>query len=237
MPDLEVEEVRAGYGSVQVLNGVSMRVGAEETVALLGPNGSGKSTLAKTIMNLTTLYQGRVLWEGRDIGSTPTWRRAVDGIGYVPQVDNVFVSLRVDEQLALGGRGLPRAEVRPQTDVMYQLFPLLAQRRRVTAGNLSGGERRMLAIATILMRRPRLLILDEPTSDLAPAAIDTMFEKVRQIREEFRIPLLLVEQNVRRALEIANRVCVLIRGAKAVDKPCHAITEEELGQVFLERRS
>jgi ABC-type branched-subunit amino acid transport system ATPase component len=231
---LGLREISAGYGRVQVLDGVSLDVGAREAVALLGPNGSGKSTLVKTVMGLTTLYEGSITWEGDEITTVPAWKLAVRGIGYVPQVDNVFVRLGVEEQLELGGLRLPKKQRREQIAQVYELFPELAERRRIAAGSLSGGERRMLAVGAALMERPRLLVLDEPTSDLAPVAIDLMFEKIVQIRAEFNVALLLVEQNVRRALELSTRVCVLVRGTKVVDRDSSTVDEEELGPIFLQ---
>ena len=200
---------------------------------MLGPNGSGKSTLIKTVMRLTTLYEGSISWDDADITRAAPWVLASRGIGYVPQVDNVFVRLGVDEQLELGGLRLPRKEVRKRTGQLYELFPSLAARRKVLAGNLSGGERRMLAIAAALMERPRLLVLDEPTSDLAPVAIDQMFAKIAEIRAELGVGLLLVEQNVRRALGLADRVCVLVRGRTVLERNSRDVDEELLGNIYL----
>lgn len=232
---LSVRDMRAGYGRSAVLNGVSLSVDHGETVALLGPNGSGKSTLAKTIMNLTTLYEGRTEWNGRDISQIPTWQRVRLGLGYVPQVDNVFRTLTVDENLLVGTDLFPKREAANRLAEIYALFSQLAARRRLKAGNLSGGERRLLAFATTLVQNPKLLILDEPTSDLAPAAIDLIFEKIREIRDRFGIPLLVIEQNVERALELADRICVLVRGRVVLERAAEAIDEREIGMVFLER--
>jgi len=232
---LVLHDVHAGYGRSAVLQGVSLSVDKDETVALLGPNGSGKSTVARTIMNLTTLYQGQVVWHDGDISRTPTWRRVRLGLAYVPQVDNVFRTLTVDENLLVGVNLRPKREAARRLADIYDLFPLLRSRKRVSAGNLSGGERRLLAFATTLVQDPKLLILDEPTSDLAPAAIDLIFEKIREIRDRFGIPLLVIEQNVERALELADRVCILVRGRVVVERAAAAIDEREIGMVFLER--
>lgn len=232
---LQLTDVRAGYGKTAVLNGVTFSVGARETVVMLGPNGSGKSTVAKTIMGLTTFYSGAMRWGDDDLARLPSWRRVRSGLGYVPQVGNVFPSLSVEENLLVGGNYLAAREREQRIEELYGLMPLLAGRRRVSAGNLSGGERRLLALATTLVARPRLLILDEPTSDLAPAAIDLVFEKLREVRQRLEVPLLVIEQNVDRALELADRVCVLLRGQIAVDRPAGSIDEQEIGHIFLER--
>ncbi len=231
---LVLHDVCAGYGRSRVLNGVSLSVG-QETVALLGPNGSGKSTVAKTIMSLTTLYEGRIEWNGRDISRTATWRRVRLGLGYVPQVENVFRTLTVDDNLFMGGGDLPKREAAQRLAEIYDLFPMLHARKGVSAGNLSGGERRLLAFATTLIHGPKLLILDEPTSDLAPAAIDLVFGKIREIRDQFEIPLLVIEQNVERALELADRVYIVVRGHVIVERTAREIDEEEIGMIFLER--
>jgi ABC-type branched-subunit amino acid transport system ATPase component len=231
---LAVERVSAGYGSVRILEDISLAVGADEVLAVLGPNGSGKSTLLKTVMGLTTLYDGRIAWEGRDLTALPTHRRAAAGLGYVPQTENVFPALSVMENLAMGGYLAPRGAVREELERVLALFPFIRERREVSAGSLSGGERRMLCMASTLMMRPSCLLLDEPTSDLAPAAIEVVLDKVRAIRREYRLPILLVEQNVRRALELAERVCVQIRGQKRLERPTAGVTEAELGEVFLQ---
>jgi ABC-type branched-subunit amino acid transport system ATPase component len=231
---LALEGVSAGYGRSAVLDNVSLSIRGSETVALLGPNGSGKSTVARTIMSMTNLYEGRIEWQRQDISRTPTWLKVRLGIGYVPQVENVFRTLTVEENLLVGANLAPKREAARRLAEMYELFPLLGARRRVTAGNLSGGERRLLAFATTLVQGPKLLILDEPTSDLAPGAIDLIFEKIREIRARFRVPLLVIEQNVERALELAHRVCILVRGRIVIERVSTAIDQQEISLVFLD---
>jgi ABC-type branched-subunit amino acid transport system ATPase component len=232
---LALEDVQAGYGKTAVLDGVSFSVGARETVVMLGPNGSGKSTVAKTVMGLTTFYSGAIAWRGDDLTRLPSWRRTRSGLGYVPQVANVFPSLTVEENLLVGGNYLASRGRHERLAELYELMPLIAKRRRVSAGNLSGGERRLLALAATLVVRPQLLVLDEPTSDLSPTAIELVFENLREVRRRLEVPLLVIEQNVDRALELADRVCVLLRGRVAVDRPVGAIDQQELGRIFLER--
>ena len=232
---IALEAVRAGYGNTEVVRGITMVVGGSETVALLGPNGCGKSTVAKTIMNLTTLHSGRIRWDGTDITSMPTYRRANLGLGYLPQVDCVFPGLTVGENLAFAVARVPKRELQGRIDEVYSRFPLLASRKGVDAGKLSGGERRLLGLATTIIQHPKFLILDEPTSDLAPTAIDLVFDKIREIRDDWHLPLLLIEQNVERATELASRVCVLIQGTLACDRACNEITHEEIGDMFLRR--
>jgi branched-chain amino acid transport system ATP-binding protein len=231
---LQIEDLSAGYGRAHVLEGVSLQVGASETVAVLGPNGSGKSTLVKTVIGLTDVYRGRITWNRQDITGLPVHIRARAGLGYVPQTQNVFAALSVYENLTLGTSAAPDTSLHEEIGRVFTLFPRLKERRQVRAGTLSGGERRMLSVASALVTRPQCLLLDEPTSDLAPAIIDIIFEKIREIIAGYKIPVLLVEQNVRRALEISDRVCVLIRGQKRLERAAAAVTEDELGEMFLQ---
>lgn len=229
------EHLEAGYGRVEVLRGISLSIREDETVALLGPNGSGKSTLAKTIMNLTTVHAGRIYWDGREITGMPTWRIANAGMRCLPQIGPAFASLTVEENLRLGTAGLSPHEVDLRLAEIYDRFPLLRARKRVVSGRLSGGERRMLGLATTVVQEPRFLILDEPTTDLAPTAVDLVFDKIREIRHDFELPLLLIEQNVDKALELADRVCILVQGCLVCDRPVDEICEEEIGRIFLQK--
>jgi ABC-type branched-subunit amino acid transport system ATPase component len=231
---LAVENVDAGYGRVQILEDVSVQLSHNETLAVLGPNGSGKSTLVKTVMGLTTLHRGRIAWNTKDIASLPVHARALLGFGYVPQTQNIFPTLSVLENLKLGAYVSPGTGAQDELERVLHLFPRLKERLRIRAGNLSGGERRILSLATVLMLRPQCLLLDEPTTDLAPAMIDVVFDKIREIIREYHVPVLLVEQNVPQALRVANRVCVLIRGRKTLERDTSAISEDELGELFLQ---
>lgn len=231
---LVLDNVSAGYGAVEVLRDITFRLTGTECVAVLGPNGSGKSTLAKTAMGIATLHAGTVAWDGRDISRQSTWRRTRAGIAYVPQTDTAFSTLDVHENLLLAGARLGRRAVRSRIEETFELFPRLADRRRIPAGQLSGGERRMLGLAAALITSPRLLLLDEPTSDLAPAVIDTVFERIALVRERFQLPTILIEQNVPRALELADRVVILVAGELALDRPRSGITDDDIWNVFLQ---
>lgn len=233
-PALCANSIDAGYGAVQILTGVSISVGADEIVAVLGPNGSGKSTLLKTLMGLTNLYKGEIFWHRKDLTRLRPYQRAKEGLGYVPQIENVFTALKVQENLEMGAYLRPASEVSEEMERVYALFPALRERKNVRAGNLSGGERRMLALASSLMMRPRCLLLDEPSSDLAPAMIDMVFEKINQVRNEYGIPILIVEQNVPRAMDVAVRLYVLVQGSVRLEADSDTVTEQELGDLFLE---
>jgi ABC-type branched-subunit amino acid transport system ATPase component len=209
---LATESVVAGYvPEVDILNGVDLTVAAGEVVTVVGPNGAGKSTLIKTIFGLLRPRRGRVLLRGEDISGEKPHAITRKGMGYVPQLDNVFPSMSVEENLEMGGVALNGGETRDRSRAMYELFPLLGERRRQTAGTLSGGERQMLAMARVLMPAPAVLLLDEPSAGLAPNLVDVIFEKITDINRT-GVTILIVEQNARRALAMSDRGYVLDLG-------------------------
>jgi len=230
---LELAGVVAGYGPITVLNGVDLALGAGEVLAVLGANGSGKSTVLKTAIGLTRLSAGSIRFAGAEIGALPAHRRAALGLGYVPQTGNVFADLSVMDNLRMGGftrrDGLAR-----EIEAVFALFPALRDRRGARAGALSGGERRMLAIGLTLLPRPKLLLLDEPSSDLSPQMVALVFDAIRRIRADSGIPVLLVEQNVAMALSLADRVCVLVRGRTALDVPAAQLDHAHLHRLFMD---
>jgi len=230
---LELADVSAGYGAITVLDGLSLRLAPAEILAVLGANGSGKSTVLKTIIGLTRMTAGRIALAGADITRMPAHKRAALGIGYVPQNQNVFADLTVADNLRMGGYLRPQG-LRAEIASVFDLFPRLKERRQELAGNLSGGERRMLAIGLTLLLKPKLLLLDEPSSDLAPSMVDLVFEAIGEIHRRLSLPILLVEQNVEKALAIAERVVVLVRGAQALDAPAGEVDRRHLHALFLD---
>ena len=204
---LEAEDVVAGYVSeVDILNGVSMTVRDGEIVTVIGPNGAGKSTLIKTIFGLLHPRTGHVRFQGSEVSGLKPHRLVRSGLGYVPQLDNVFPSLTVDENLEMGSLDARRSA--GQMQKMYEIFPRLGERRDQIAGTMSGGERQMVAMAKALMPDPKLLLLDEPSAGLAPAFVDAIFEKVEEINKG-GVTIVMVEQNARRALAMSHRGYVL----------------------------
>jgi ABC-type branched-subunit amino acid transport system ATPase component len=230
---LDFADVSAGYGAITVIEDLSLRLARTEILAVLGANGSGKSTVLKTAIGLTRMTRGRISLAGEDVTRAPAHRRAALGIGYVPQSQNVFADLTVSDNLRMGGYLRP-ADLAAESAAVFDLFPRLKERRRERAGNLSGGERRMLAIGMTLLLKPKLLLLDEPSSDLAAAMVDLVFDAVRDIHASLGIPILLVEQNVDKALSLAHRVAVLVRGRVAVDAPVGEIEHRQLHALFLD---
>jgi neutral amino acid transport system ATP-binding protein len=208
---LETEGIVAGYvPEVNILNGVSIGVREGEIVTVVGPNGAGKSTLIKTIFGLLKPREGRVVFRGEDIGGRKPHTITRSGMSYVPQLDNVFPSLTVDENLELGS--LDRARTGERIENMRELFPRLAERRTQVTGTMSGGERQMVAMARALMPEPEVLLLDEPSAGLAPAFVDAIFEKIAEINRG-GVTIVMVEQNARRALTMSDRGYVLDLGA------------------------
>jgi len=207
---LEVDDLVAGYvPEVDILNGVSLQANQGEIVTVIGPNGAGKSTLIKSIFGLLPPRQGRIELRGEDLTGLRPHVITRHGMSYVPQLDNIFQSLTVEENLEMGS--LERGRTRERQDAMYELFPRLGERRTQVAGTMSGGERQMLAMARALMPDPQVLLLDEPSAGLAPAFVEAIFAKIEDINKA-GVTIVMVEQNARRALGMSDRGYVLDLG-------------------------
>jgi neutral amino acid transport system ATP-binding protein len=214
---LETDQLVAGYiPEVDILNGVSIKVRDGEIVTIVGPNGAGKSTLIKTIFGLLTPRTGQILFRGEDIAGERPHVITHRGLSYVPQLDNVFKSLTVEENLEMGS--LDRSRTDEQIERMYTLFPRLGERRTQAAGTMSGGERQMVAMARALMPDPQVLLLDEPSAGLAPAFVDAIFEKTKEVNDD-GVTIVMVEQNARRALAMSDRGYVLDLGTDRFEGP------------------
>jgi branched-chain amino acid transport system ATP-binding protein len=209
---LELRDVQGGYGSIQILHGVSLTVNEAEIVSVIGPNGAGKSTTFKVIMNLITFLGGEVVFEGSSLVGQRPDRVLGLGLGYVPQGRVVFSTMTVRENLEMGAY-LERdpAKVKAAMEYVFTLFPRLAERPRQLAGTMSGGEQQMLAMGRGLMMRPRMLMLDEPSLGLSPRFVDEVFDKTVEMARA-GLTVMLVEQNAARALEISDRGYVLELG-------------------------
>lgn len=212
MPSLEVTELYAGYGEVEVLRGASLHVGDAEVVALVGANGAGKSTLINCVSRLVKITGGRILLDGHELSGHQAHALPGLGVVQVPEGRRLFGTLTVEDNLALGAfHARARGSSDKTKDHVFELLPVLAERRTQLAGTLSGGEQQMLAIGRALMAQPRLLMLDEPSLGLAPIAAREMFDLIGAIREA-GTSILLVEQNVRQALSLADRAYALQQG-------------------------
>ena len=211
-PLLRVDELVAGYEpGVPIVRGASVHVAAGEIVAILGPNGAGKSTLIKSVAGLVPKFSGAVFLADRDVTDTPPHEMVGQGFAFVPQTENVFAGMSVADNLALAAAVVPHGERRARIVETFEFFPILAERHRLAAGRLSGGERQMLAIARALLVRPKLLVLDEASAGLSPRMVETVFVELTKIRAA-GVSLLVVEQNVRAALAISDRAYVLADG-------------------------
>ncbi|MEM2926712.1 MAG: ABC transporter ATP-binding protein [Candidatus Bathyarchaeia archaeon] len=233
-PIIEVRDLVAGYGKLQVLQGISISLGDGEIVSLIGPNGSGKSTLIKSIVGLAKVFSGQILYKGVDILGLRTDRLARLGIGYVPQLSSIFLSLSVEENLEMGAYARSESRsLRDDMEAIYSLFPELKGRRKERAENLSGGERQMLALARALMGRPKVLLLDEPTASLSPKATASIFQCLQRIRDS-GTPILIAEQNALKALESSDRCYLLVAGKCIAEGPSEDILgNKDIGRLYL----
>jgi ABC-type branched-subunit amino acid transport system ATPase component len=224
---VEVRGLRAGYvPEVDIVAELDLVVRRGEIVTVVGPNGAGKSTLVKAIAGLVPVREGSVRLRGEEIAGERPHRIIRRGLGYVPQLDNVFPSLTVEENLAMAGGALPKRELRERRERLEELFPPLVAARRRPAGLLSGGQRQMVAMARALVPEPSVLLLDEPSAGLAPAYVELVFEKVREIRDA-GVTVLMVEQNARRALAMSDRGYVLELGRNRCEGPGRELLNNE----------
>jgi branched-chain amino acid transport system ATP-binding protein len=235
---LEVNGLDAGYGAVRVLEDVSIRVAAGETVVLLGTNGNGKSTLMKCIMGMLPPNAGSIVAEidGERIDLVGRSTEAIVdlGISLVPEGRRLFPKLSVEENLFLGAfRATARAELSRNLDSCYAMFPVLRERRRQLAGSMSGGEQQMLALARALMSGPKMLLIDEPSVGLAPVLVKRTIEKIRELRERHHLTVLMAEQNFNQAVHIADRGYVIVHGRIAFEGgSAEALNNNELVRKF-----
>lgn len=229
---LEATDVVTGYGDAQILHGVSMSVQEEEIVSVIGPNGAGKSTFMKAVFGLIDCWEGRIVFDGKDITALRTDEVTREGICYVPQNENVFPNLTVEENLAMGAYILDEVPT-DRLEEVFQLFPILDDRREQIAGNMSGGQQQMLAMGASLMLDPSLLLIDEPSAGLAPDLVDEMFEKVVEVNRA-GTAVLMVEQNARKALGISDQGYVLHMGRNRFADTGEALLDNpEVGELYL----
>jgi branched-chain amino acid transport system ATP-binding protein len=233
---LSVRGVTAGYGGLPIIRGVSACVGRGEVVSVIGPNGAGKSTLLKAVVGVLEPMEGEITLGGKRLGGLRADQIARSGVGYVPQVRDVFESLTVKENLEMGGYRLPRREVAERIEEVAGAFAQLSSMLGRPAGNLSGGERKMVAIGRVLMMRPSLVILDEPTAGLAPQLADRMLSDYVGRLAARDVAVLLVEQRAREALAISDFAYVMAAGVVEIAAPAAEIlARADLGDVFLGR--
>jgi branched-chain amino acid transport system ATP-binding protein len=211
-PVLEVRELVAGYEpGVPIVRGASIRIDQGEIVVVLGPNGAGKSSFIKAIAGLVPKSGGGVHLAGEEITAVPAHEMVRRGLAFVPQTENIFPLMSIEDNLKVAAAILPKKDIAASIREVYDIFPDLSERRRTAAGNLSGGQRQMLAVARALVVRPKLLVLDEPSAGLSPKFVSMVFDMLSDIRAH-GVTILLVEQNARAALAIGDRAYVLVEG-------------------------
>jgi branched-chain amino acid transport system ATP-binding protein len=234
-PSLSIKGLRAGYGSLDILNGVDLDVPQGQFVALMGPNGAGKSTLLKTLYGMTTVKGGSINWQGKDISALKSRAILAEGISWVPQGRCNFPVMTVDENLQMAAYTLRDSKVKAERDYVYDLFPILKTRRNTLAGNMSGGEQQLLEVAMAVLQRPKILLVDEPSVGLSPTAIGIVFDELLRINAAGQT-ILLVEQNTKKAMAVAQRAVILRLGKVIWDGRPADITHDELGELFLTGR-
>ena len=221
-PFLIGEAMTGGYGKgADILHSCTIAVERGEIAVIVGPNGAGKSTAMKAVFGMLSLREGSVVLDGDDITALSPQDRVVRGMGFVPQTNNIFTSMTVEENLEMGAY-IRRDDFRDTMEQVYSLFPILKDKRRQAAGELSGGQRQQVAVGRALMTKPKVLMLDEPTAGVSPIVMDELFDRIIEVSRT-GIPILMVEQNARQALEIADKGFVLVQGRNA-----HTSTGKEL---------
>ncbi|MCB5410071.1 ABC transporter ATP-binding protein [Pseudogemmobacter faecipullorum] len=232
-PFLIGEAMTGGYGPVDILHSCTLSVEKGEIAVIVGPNGAGKSTAMKAVFGMLPLRQGTVRLDGEDITRLSPQARVRKGMGFVPQTHNIFTSMTVEENLEMGAFIRQDAAIRDTMAQIYDLFPILKQKRNQPAGELSGGQRQQVAVGRALMTRPKVLMLDEPTAGVSPIVMDELFDRIIEIARS-GISILMVEQNARQALEIADKGFVLVQGSnRYTDTGAALLADPEVRKSFL----
>ncbi len=231
---LEISNLNAGYQNIQVLFEISATIPKQKITVIVGPNGSGKSTFVKSIMGLTNVYSGGIVFNKSNVTGLAPHIVTQLGIAYLPQVNNIFADLKVRENLSMSSYILSNDETQARTSDALENFPILRKFLNQRAGNLSGGQRQMLAMAMAMIRQPQIMLFDEPTGSLAPKLAFEVLDKIVELREQYGLTIVLVEQNARRALERGDKALLLVSGRVMYEGAARALLDHEnLGQLYL----
>ena len=226
------ENMVCGYGGADILHGCTVGVDPGEIAVVVGPNGAGKSTAMKAMFGMLDMKEGQVLLEGEDITGLKPQERVLRGMGFVPQNHNVFTGMTVEENLEMGAF-IRRDDIAATMEQVYGLFPILKEKRKQPAGELSGGQRQQVAVGRALMTQPNILMLDEPTAGVSPIVMDELFDRIIEVAQT-GIAILMVEQNAKQALNIADRGFVLVQGRNAyTDTGAALMADPEVRRAFL----
>ncbi|MDV7269760.1 ABC transporter ATP-binding protein [Thioclava sp. A2] len=232
MSFLDASDMTGGYGGADILHGCTLKVAKGEIAVIVGPNGAGKSTAMKAVFGMLNLREGSVTLDGEDITALSPQERVRKGMGFVPQVNNVFPTMSVEENLEMGAF-IRTDDFRDTMEQVYTLFPILRDKRHQNAGELSGGQRQQVAVGRALMTQPKLLMLDEPTAGVSPIVMDELFDRIIEVART-GISILMVEQNARQALEIADQGYVLVQGAnRYTDTGAALLADPDVRRTFL----
>lgn len=229
---LRVENFFAGYKELRILFDINAVVEKGKVTTIAGPNGSGKSTFLKSLFGLATIQAGKIVYKDKDITAIPPHEKTRLGIAYLPQVENVFTNLTVEENLKMAGYILEKEEYSERLDLVFEVFPELKKKLKQTGGTLSGGERQFLAIASALIKKAELLMLDEPTAMLSPKFANETFEKILELKEMFGLTVLIVEQNIKKSLEISDNAYMLMNGKVVFEGKSEELLSHEKFEKF-----
>ncbi len=233
-PTIHVEKLNSGYVNSHILFDVNFDAKDQDITIIVGPNGSGKSTLLKSIFGLCAVYSGKISYGGENITGLAPHEVARKKIAYLPQVDNVFSNLTIKENLIMASYTLDSKLVSQRMPEIFETFPILSTYEKSKSNTLSGGERQMLAMGMALIRRPNIMLFDEPTASLSPKLANEVLLKIKQIRDDFGITVILVEQNVKRALTLGDFVYLFANGKGVFKgKPNELLNHSELGKLYL----
>lgn len=231
---LKVDAVSAGYGKLQILTDISLEASPGELTVVVGPNGSGKSTLLKTITGLTNIYKGTVTFDGKTLSGLPPNVIARSGLAYLPQTDSVFTQLSVTENFKMAAYTVSKGDFETRLKDSLEIFPQLNSYLGSKVVNLSGGERQMVAMTMALLRKPQLIMFDEPTANLSPKYSTQVLRTIQTLAKERGLSIILVEQNARRALEIGDRAYLLVGGSNAFEGTAkELLSHQELAKLYL----